>query len=366
MERIDLSALDGMSIPPIDGGGEREVINVPEELPELEDRIEQSEEEVINERTDLKPPTMEEMEDTIEDPSDETPAEDGSIIKFWADWASEKGIIDPVDAESFEDSEEFLFKQVENRIKREVDTRFESLPDGLRELVSSGASEEAVRAYLTSDQRLQSYQQIDPEKLKEDIDTQKALIRDFYASQDYEPDAIDRRLEKLEEAYLLEDEADMALKRLTHMEAQYKNSIAEHAQRQQEEYARQVEAEREALKESIMKSESFIPGLEVSETDRQKVYDAITKPIARDEYGNLITPLVKAQMEDPHFLEKVAYAAIVMGWDFNKQATKSKNKAITSSLRKAVDRTHTDSKLDSVDIKTLKKAMRGYERSTRF
>ena len=55
----------------------------------------------------------------------------------------------------------------------------------------------------------------------------------------------------------------------------------------------------DSLKKRILDTDDFYGGIKVDKTVRQKAYDAITKPVFKDENGNLLTALQKYQRENP-------------------------------------------------------------------
>ena len=61
------------------------------------------------------------------------------------------------------------------------------------------------------------------------------------------------------------------------------------------------------LKKHILDTEEFYGGVKVDKSIRQKAYDAITKPVYKDNQGNVMTALQKYQRENPmEFMENVA------------------------------------------------------------
>lgn len=96
------------------------------------------------------------------------------------------------------------------------------------------------------------------------------------------------------------------------------NSCKEYYKQQIDAFQQEMEARQQAkkadeqkqfssLKKHILDTDSFYGGVQVDKQTRQKAYDAITKPIYKDEAGNYMNALQKYQREHPtEFMENVA------------------------------------------------------------
>ena len=90
----------------------------------------------------------------------------------------------------------------------------------------------------------------------------------------------------------------------------YKQQIDDFQQEMEERQQAQKANEQKqfsSLKKHILDTESFYDGVKVDKQTRQKAYDAITKPVYKDEQGNYMNALQKYQREHPtEFMENVA------------------------------------------------------------
>jgi len=84
---------------------------------------------------------------------------------------------------------------------------------------------------------------------------------------------------------------------------EYYKGIVEDYQQELEARQQQQQANEKkqyaSLKKQILDTESFYGGIKVDKNIRQKAYDAITKPVFKDEQGNYLTALQKYQRENP-------------------------------------------------------------------
>lgn len=90
----------------------------------------------------------------------------------------------------------------------------------------------------------------------------------------------------------------------------YKEKVEDYQQEMEERRRQSKEAEEKQyanLKKHILETEEFYGGVKVDKTVRQKAYEALTKPVYRDDQGNVMTALQKYQKENPiEFMENVA------------------------------------------------------------
>ena len=90
------------------------------------------------------------------------------------------------------------------------------------------------------------------------------------------------------------------------------------------------------LKKQILDTESFFDGVKVDKAVRQKAYDAITKPVFKDENGNLMTELQKYQREHP--MEFMVNMAMMMALtDGFKNVEKLTKKKVQQGIKKGFD-----------------------------
>ena len=91
----------------------------------------------------------------------------------------------------------------------------------------------------------------------------------------------------------------------------------------------QEEQQYNNLKKQIIDTEDFFGGVKVEKSIRQKAYDALTKPVYKDEDGNFLTAMQKYQRENPmDFMKNVALMySLTDGFKNVEKLTKSKVKA---------------------------------------
>lgn len=134
----------------------------------------------------------------------------------------------------------------------------------------------------------------------EDESNQKAAVRELYRLQGYNDEQISRRIERFEDADMLEEEAQDAVERLRTIRTQQLEQA-----RQQQEQARQAqEAQARQFMEDLtgsINSLDNIRGISIPKQDRKALYDYITKIDAdgltqyqKDFNSNMVNNLIES------------------------------------------------------------------------
>lgn len=134
----------------------------------------------------------------------------------------------------------------------------------------------------------------------EDESNQKAVVRDYYRLQGMNDEQINRKIERYEDAGMLEDEATDAVSYLK----QYEAARAQQAAQQQEALARAQQEQAYQFVQDLtngINSLSSIRGITVPKEDRKALYDYITKTDAdgltqyqKDFSANQVNSLIES------------------------------------------------------------------------
>lgn len=113
-------------------------------------------------------------------------------------------------------------------------------------------------------------------------------------------------------------------------QTQFDNLTAEAAKKQEEE-KKKIEEEAETLKKSMLDNDELFKGIKVEKPDRQKAYDALTKPVATGKDGTPLTAIQKYAEDNPVEFRKI----LGMTWavtDGFKGMDKLVNKQVTEKV----------------------------------
>lgn len=150
--------------------------------------------------------------------------------------------------------------------------------------------------YYNNQSQLESYSDLD----MEDEANQKAVVRDYMKLQGYDDNQINRKIERYEDADMLEDEAADAV--------EYLKRVREHQLQQalQQQEQIRLDQEQQAMQfvndlNTTISSLDNIRGISIPKEDRKALYDYITKVDAdgltqyqKDFNGNMVANLIES------------------------------------------------------------------------
>ena len=259
--------------------------NVREDDTEVPDNI-------LNNTSDTNTVEENEQEETVEDNNTEIPGEAEQVGAFFDAFAEAAGwsVDDSERPKNVDEFVEYMSKVAEeNSIPQYADDRIAQLDQYVK---NGGRFED----FYQTQQRSMYYDNIDIE----DESNQKAVVRDYYKLQGMNDEQINRKIERYEDADMLEDEATDAINYLKAYEAQQAQYMAQQQEAQRQAQEQQAAQFIEDLTNGI-NGLADIRGIAIPKEDKKALYDYITKTDAdgltqyqKDFNGNLINNLIES------------------------------------------------------------------------
>ncbi len=261
--------------------------NVHEDNTEIPDNI-------LNNTSDNNTVNVNEEETTedVDDPNAEIPGEAEQIGAFFDAFAEANGwsVEDNEKPKNVDELVDYIKDVVnENSVPQYADDRIAQLDQYVK---NGGRFEDFYQAQ----QRTMSYDNINIE----DESNQKAVVRDYYKLQGMNDEQINRKIERYEDADMLEDEATDAIGYLKAYEAQQAQYMAQQQEAQRQAQEQQAVQFAEDLTNGI-NSLTNIRGIAIPREDKKALYDYITKTDAdgltqyqKDFQGNLVNNLLES------------------------------------------------------------------------
>ena len=259
--------------------------NVREDDTEVPDNI-------LNNTSDTNTVEENEQEETVEDNNTEIPGEAEQVGAFFDAFAEAAGwsVDDSERPKNVDEFVEYMSKVAEeNSIPQYADDRIAQLDQYVK---NGGRFED----FYQTQQRSMYYDNIDIE----DESNQKAVVRDYYKLQGMNDEQINRKIERYEDADMLEDEATDAINYLKAYEAQQAQYMAQQQEAQRQAQEQQAAQFVEDLTNGI-NGLADIRGIAIPKEDKKALYDYITKTDAdgltqyqKDFNGNLINNLIES------------------------------------------------------------------------
>ncbi len=295
--------------------------------------------------------TPENKETEVPTPELETQESDAdfSPIKALAEWAKSEELFD-FKEEEFEDNPDFLKGKLDEVAEKLAEKKLSEYPAEIHELAKNYKEGVPFDELLYSKSREIEYSGIKEAHIEEDKELQKRLVNDRLEEQGYTPEQIKKKIQKFEDAAMLDEEAKEAHQWLLTFEKKYQESLkAEASQRIVENEKRNQETLRNIEKE-ILSYDEILPGIKSSKEEKQKIFEAYTK---QDRTGK--TELIKAIEKDP----VKAWAMITKLLVIEKGSLENVEKSIKSKVAaetKGKVKTYTETPgIGKLDIKAIKR-----------
>lgn len=260
-------------------------------------------EEVLNNINNNDSSVDDETEDDLEEGNtdNEPETQDGETVEPWETqqvsaffdaFADELGwdVDDDDKPNSIKDLIEYIGDMVEqNSTPEYADQRVAQLDEYIK---NGGRFED----FYNNQSQAITYEDMD----MEDESNQKAVVRDYMRLQGFDEKAISRKIERYEDADMLEEEAEDAVARLKLIHEQQLQT----QQAQQEQFRKQEEARAAQFINDLnagINNLSNIRGISVPKEDRKALYDYITKTDAdgltqyqKDFNNNIVSNLIES------------------------------------------------------------------------
>ena len=247
---------------------------------------------ILNNTSDTNTVEENEQEETVEDNNTEIPGEAEQVGAFFDAFAEAAGwsVDDSERPKNVDEFVEYMSKVAEeNSIPQYADDRIAQLDQYVK---NGGRFED----FYQTQQRSMYYGNIDIE----DESNQKAVVRDYYKLQGMNDEQINRKIERYEDADMLEDEATDAINYLKAYEAQQAQYMAQQQEAQRQAQEQQAAQFVEDLTNGI-NGLADIRGIAIPKEDKKALYDYITKTDAdgltqyqKDFNGNLVNNLIES------------------------------------------------------------------------
>lgn len=225
-------------------------------------------------------------------------------------------------------------------VQNEIDSRLDEEQRRIKEYMSAGVDYTELQK---TDNLIKFLDSISEDRLTDESDEgedlRKRLIFQDYINKGFSQERAERMVNKsLQAGTDIEDAKEALLSNREHYKEQQKDLLQQAKEEQQEEQNR-LKKQAEDLRNSILdeKSKAFGGDIELDKATRQKVYDAIMKPVYKDpETGERLTAIQKYESENKtDFLRNLGLVFVLTdGFKSLEGLTKTKvNKEVKKGLR---------------------------------
>lgn len=326
----------------------------PEEL--LEDQYGLGEEPEQNENAGKGDDDQEQKEDNSDtSASGRSPSEEGSsssetdpdTIRGFVSALREEGVItsDKIKDEdgnereikSAEDLVKLKEQELEDRVKEKISEYDEDVQDVIK-AKQQGVTLDQLEEYKRSKTNEIFYQNIDPEKVKDNVEAQRSLVENDFIRRGYSKEKAQKFREDLENNERLQEESLDALNGLREAEEQEQEKLKKEAKEKEEKEKQQRREQLENFKEKVNKSDELLPGVPITKNERKKILEAAERPVEHDENGNPVNLVQKYQRRDPIEFQRKLLGLIVKGYFDDNADTSRHQKAAKSKAAQELNK----------------------------
>lgn len=296
---------------PIYDDGSFEINDEPSENTKTASAEEQQEfiEKTESEETKTKTPSK----DGSSDSSSSSPylafardrANEGVFLEFTdEDWTNLKERNENDEAAALRELSQISMRE---QIRLGVETYKESLTDEDRTLYEAKDKGLPVDEYSIAKRNFDKYSKVKEEDLADDQTLQIDLVTKALELRGYNKEEIAEQIDDYKTLESLESKAKKALKGLP---TAYKTTIdnleagATAAEQSRQDGIRQRVAR---MKKSIDNTPEIIPGIKLTKPTREKIMKSMTVPIAKDEQGNALNPVMATRSKNPDAFEMMIH-----------------------------------------------------------
>ena len=242
----------------------------------------------------------EEPEDP-EDPEDpEEPEDTSSPLIPYAKMLVEEGILPGFNIDEFDGTADGLKDAMNKEIAANINHYKESLPKPVKDLIDGYEEGVPFDKILKLKSEQIEVQNITEDKLSEDINLQKNVLRKYYEeTTSFSKEKITSMISKLDDYGDLESEAISSLSELKEIAADKEEQAKKDAQVAKEEADRRYKEAIQQATEYIDEAKEIVPGLKLNKNMREKLKTNITVPVGYDANGNPVSKLTAHLSKDP-------------------------------------------------------------------
>lgn len=232
--------------------------------------LDELEEELKGTKVDNEDESAEEVGGTTKSSNNNS-----SIYKALSGLLKEEGILE----EEFEDKDS-LFNYFKTVTDKNVEEWKENLPKEIHDLIDNyeeGVPFDELLQIKSTQIKLDS---ITEEKLQDNVEIQKNLLRNFYSEKGFNEAKIEKMISKFEELDELEEESIDALEELKTIEANKLVKLKEQEAKRLAEEKRNYEETVNKLNTTVKELKEIIPGVKIDDKTKKELMTMLTKPAA--------------------------------------------------------------------------------------
>jgi len=299
-----------------------------EEMDEEIDDKSKKKDKVKDENLDDEDEEIEEVKSKKKD----TPSDDSSssFYQVLAKSLYEEGVLSSFDDKTKITEASDLIELIDKEKTVGINNYKNELPEEIKTLIENYEEGVPFDELLSIRSQIQRYDKVSEDKLADDEDLMKQLIKDDLKVRGYDDDEISEEIKDIFALDKQEARAKKALSTLKKKQSDEETALVENQRKQREADIKTQEDNIKKIKKSFDEAKEFA-GIELGKKHKKEAFEVLMKPVG-EVGGRQVNAITKSQMEDPiEFQKNLALAWSLTGgfkdWSVFGKATKSKTLA---------------------------------------
>lgn len=232
-------------------------------------------------------------------------------FKVLANALHEKGVLSALDESKFDDEDaeeaEVLIELIKEEITKNNNSYKESLPKTIKDLIDNYEENVPLDELIGLKSTKMRLESITEDQVKGDENLQKLIIEENYKRLGMSEARIKKRIQQFEDLSQLEEESVDALKESKEYIEQSIIAEKENAKKREAEFEKERLNSLKSLKEDINKTASVIDGINISDREKELIYESMTKVVDKDEAGRPMNSVMVTRAKNPVGFEKMLH-----------------------------------------------------------
>ena len=276
-----------------------------------EENLDDDSEEDTQKKTKDKTPSDDGQSDSS--PSSSSPylafakdqAEEGVFLSFSEeDWTE---LVERNDGNEAQALRELSAISMQAKIRHGVEQYKESLTPDERLLYEAKEKGLPVDKYSIAKRNAVKYSKITAEQVKEDPKIAEDVVSKFLELKGFTPEEAKEEIEGYKALENLEAKAVKALEFVPKAFEKEVENIEQSAKAEEESKKDRIRQRVAKMKNLVESTPEIIPGIKLTKVAREKVMESMTKPVAMDEEGNPLNPVMATRQKNPEGFEMLIH-----------------------------------------------------------
>jgi len=232
---------------------------------------------------------------------------------------------------------------MQEMVKSSVEQYKESLTDEDRALYEAKEKGVPIDKYGKAKHELDKWSKVKPEDLNENEQLQMDVVSKGLEIRGFSKDEIADQIEDLKALEKLETQAEKLLPLLPKKFKSELDDIEQSATAEDQSRKDKIRQGVAKMKQMVESTPEIIPGIALNKPTREKIMKSMTEPVARDDAGNPLNPVMHTRSKNPDAFEMMVHYYHTLGLfnidengamkpDFSKISKVAKNEA-TDKMR---------------------------------